>query len=104
MKLKIFTLRMNPATGEFDDAELAAFQSDKDVLELSEHFLTHEKTPTLVRVLQYRETSAAARQTPEAERKDWRAEREGIPPYLILNNREMFGPASSADSDCPHGH
>ena len=24
MKLKIFTLRMNPATGQFDDEELAA--------------------------------------------------------------------------------
>ena len=110
MKLKIFTLRMNPATGKFDDAELAAFQSDKDVIELSEHFLTHEKTPTLVLVLQYRETSGAARQAPEAARKDWRGEldesgkrlydelrlwrgrkakREGIPPYLILNNREL---------------
>ncbi len=51
MKLKIFTLRLNPATGLFDEGELANFQSGKDVIEISEHFLVHEKTPTLLLVL-----------------------------------------------------
>lgn len=110
MKLKIFTLRLDPMTGQFDDRELAEFQMGKDVIELSEHFLVHEKTPTLALVLRYRELPDAARPSADAARKDWRAEldvdakrmydelrlwrgrkakHEGIPPYLILNNREL---------------
>ncbi len=110
MKLKVFTLRMNSATGSFSDAELSDFQIGKDVLEVSEHFLVHEKTPTLVLVLRYRELAGDARSSSDAPRKDWRAEldpaaksiydelrlwrgrkakQEGIPPYLILNNREL---------------
>lgn len=110
MKIKVFTLRMKAETGAFDDKELAEFQMGKDVIELSEHFLVHEKTPTMTLVLRYRELPDGARQSPEAARKDWRAEldepgkriydelrlwrgrkakREGMPPYLILNNREL---------------
>ncbi|MBI5245277.1 MAG: HRDC domain-containing protein [Elusimicrobia bacterium] len=110
MKLKVFTLRMKPETGIFDDKELSEFQLGKDVLEVSEHFLVHEKTPTLTLVLRYRELPDGASRSPEAVRKDWRAEldlegkriydelrlwrgrkakREGMPPYLILNNREL---------------
>ena len=112
MKLKIFTVRLDPATGLFDEGELADFQSGKDVIDVSEHFLVHEKTPTLLLVLRYREVpdnGRGARVSPEAARKDWRAEldpqgqriydelrlwrgrkakQEGLPPYLILNNRE----------------
>ncbi len=110
MKLKIFTLRLDPATGKFDDQELTEFQTDKDVIELSEHFLVHEKNPTLALVLRYRELPDGGRRPQDAGRKDWRAEldaagkriydelrlwrgrkakREGLPPYLILNNREL---------------
>lgn len=113
MKLKIFTLRLNPATGLFDEGELGNFQLGKDVIEVSEHFLVHEKTPTLLLVLRYRDVPdnrGGARQSPDAERKDWRAEldaqgqriydefrlwrgrkakHDGLPPYLILNNREL---------------
>lgn len=113
MKLKIFTLRLNPATGLFDEGELTSFQLGKDVIDVSEHFLVHEKTPTLLLVLRYRElpdNGGGARQSPETARKDWRAEldvpgqrvydefrlwrgrkakHEGLPPYLILNNREL---------------
>jgi ATP-dependent DNA helicase RecQ len=113
MKLKIFTLRLNPVTGLFDEGELVSFQLGKDVIEISEHFLVHEKTPTLLLVLRYRDipdNGGGARQSQEAARKDWRAEldtqsqriydefrlwrgrkakQEGLPPYLILNNREL---------------
>lgn len=113
MKLKIFTLRLNPTTGLFDEGELASFQLGKDVIEVSEHFLVHERTPTLLLVLRYRELpdgGGGARHSPEAARKDWRAEldaqgqrvydefrlwrgrkakHDGLPPYLILNNREL---------------
>lgn len=110
MKLKVLTLRMKPETGAFDDRELSEFQSGKDVIEVSEHFLVHEKTPTLTLVLSYRDLPDGARVLPDAGRRDWRAEldqdgkrlydelrlwrgrkakREGMPPYLILNNREL---------------
>ncbi len=113
MKLKIFTLRLNPSTGLFDEGELAKFQLGKDVIDVSEHFLVHEKTPTLLLVLRYRElpdNGGGTRSSPEAARKDWRAEldapgqkiydefrlwrgrkakHDGLPPYLILNNREL---------------
>jgi ATP-dependent DNA helicase RecQ len=110
MKLKVITLRVDPASGNFDDRALVEFQEGRDVIEASEHFLVHEKTPTLVLVLRYRVVAPGARPGAEAERKDWRAEldpegkrmydelrlwrgrkakREGIPPYLILNNREL---------------
>ena len=110
MKLRIFTLRLDPATGKFDDKDLAEFQLGKDIIEVSEHFLVHEKTPTLALVLRYRDLPDGGRQPQDAGRKDWRAEldepgkriydelrlwrgrkakREGMPPYLILNNREL---------------
>ena len=115
MKLKVFTLRMNPATEAFDDKELDDFQLGKDVLEISEHFLVHEKTPTLILVLRYREIPDEARPHGDNQRKDWRGEldapgqriydelrlwrgrrakSEGLPPYLIFNNRELAGLAA----------
>ena len=36
MKLKVFTLRMDPATGAFDDKELIEFQEQREVLGASE--------------------------------------------------------------------
>ena len=35
MKLEVFTLRMEAGSGVFDDKELAAFQTDKEVIEVS---------------------------------------------------------------------
>ena len=55
MKLKVFNLRLDPATEIFNDKELTDFQLGKDILEVSEHFLIHDKIPTLVLVLRYRE-------------------------------------------------
>jgi hypothetical protein len=53
MKLKVFTLRLDPTTGIFDESELSEFQSGKDVIEVSEHFLVHEETPALLLVVRY---------------------------------------------------
>lgn len=41
---------------------------------MTEHFLVHEKSPTLLLVLRYREIQDGARPSAEAARKDWRAE------------------------------
>jgi len=112
MKLRVFTLRAD-ASGVLDDRAVAEFLADKDVLDLSDHFLVHERTPTLVLVVSYRDADrAGGRGEP---RKDWRADldaaarrlydelrtwrgrrarRDGLPPYLILNNREMAEVAS----------
>jgi ATP-dependent DNA helicase RecQ len=110
VKIKVFTLRMKPETGVFDDKELSDFQIGRDVIEISEHFIVHEKVPTLALVLRYRDNQDGARPPAEAARKDWReeldagakriydelrlwrgrkAKHEGMPPYLILNNREL---------------
>lgn len=62
MKLKVFTLSMNLDTGFFDDQELSEFQLGKDIIEISEHFLIHEKTPKLILILRYREISDGMRQ------------------------------------------
>ena len=61
---------MDGATGKFDDKELVEFQMDKDVLEVSEHFLVHEKTPTLALVLRYRDLPDGSRPSDGAARKD----------------------------------
>ncbi|MBI5630563.1 MAG: HRDC domain-containing protein [Elusimicrobia bacterium] len=110
MKLKVFTLRLNSGTGRFDESGLDEFQLGKDVIEATEHFIVHERAPTLILVVRYREVAENLRASSEAPRKDWRGEldpagqriydemrlwrgrtakREGMPPYLILNNREL---------------
>ncbi|MBI5883605.1 MAG: hypothetical protein HZB91_10940 [Elusimicrobia bacterium] len=65
---------MDPVTGKFDDSELAGFQTDKDVIEVAEHFLVHEQTPALALVVHYRDLPVGARSSTDAGRKDWRAE------------------------------
>ena len=110
MKLKVFTLRLDPATGLFDDREVVEFQTDKEVLEVSDYQFTHDRVPTWALLMRYRDAPAAVHGAVQEARKDWRAEldpqaqrlydqlrlwrgrrskREGIPPYMILNNREL---------------
>jgi ATP-dependent DNA helicase RecQ len=106
MKLKVFTLRMDPATGVYDDRELVEFQADREVLDASEHLVVRDGIPVLLLVVRWRETDGRA----VYPRKDWRADldpagqkaydtlrgwrgraskRDGLPPYLILTNREL---------------
>lgn len=47
MKLKIFTLKFSESSGGFDDEPVQNFITDKEVVEYSEHFFVHEKTPFL---------------------------------------------------------
>jgi hypothetical protein len=88
MKLKILTVRWDDAAGGFDDAELQAFQADKEVIAVDQHFLVHEQRPAWVLLISYREATTAG----QAERaegrtgapggrrssKDWRAELDPV--------------------------
>lgn len=60
MKVRVFTLRLDPTTGTFDDAELAAFCDTHRVLSLTESFFTFDGTPTLALVVRYQPTATRA--------------------------------------------
>jgi superfamily II DNA helicase RecQ len=122
MKLKVITLRLDDATGAFDDGALRAFVEDEDrpreVLEVSEHFFVHERRPVWALLLSYRDVPRPGDKRDET-RKDWRVDldgeaqaifdeirrwraqackREGLPPYLICTNRQMAEIARSRPS------
>jgi len=85
------------------------FIADKEIVEFSEHFFIHQKTPYLTVLLSYRTIDQDGKKRPfqgEEPRKDldereketydalrvWRLERakqEGIPPYMIANNKQL---------------
>ena len=109
MKLRIFTFRFTAASAGFDDTPLREFLADKEVVEYSEHFFEHERTPYLTVVAAYRylapdeKRAFRRRESPEQDLapeervlfdalRAWRAARaqaEGIPPYMIASNRQL---------------
>ena len=109
MKLKIFTLQFSDSMAGFDDKPLQDFITDKEVIDFSEHFFIHEKTPYLTILLSYRVLTDdekrkdkfrpdPAKELDEKEKRaydalrTWRAARarqEGIPPYMIANNKQL---------------
>lgn len=109
MKLKVFTFRFSHRVQGFDDQPLQKFMADKEVIEFSEHFFVHEKTPYLTVLLAYRpiaddERRKRSRRVDPRKYLDdqekqvydalrtWRAARarqEGIPPYMIANNKQL---------------
>jgi superfamily II DNA helicase RecQ len=110
MKLKVFTLGLDPATGFFDDTEVERFLENREVLSVSENFFVHELKPTWALLVLYRDIerpgdSKRLGNTPnwraalnEDERplfdalRSWRndkARAEGKPAYLYLTNREI---------------
>jgi len=54
LKLKVFTFRFSESAEGFNDEPLQEFIADKEVIEFSEHFFVHEKTPYLTLLLSYR--------------------------------------------------
>jgi len=108
VKLKVFTLRFSASTEGFDDKPLRDFIADKEVIEFRSTF-SSRKHPCLTILIAYRsleslESRRVARQTDprlefdgvEKEAYDalraWRAAAakvEGIPPYMIANNRQL---------------
>lgn len=109
MKLKVFTLRFSDGLEGFDDAPLQEFAADKEVVDYAQHFFFHEKKPYLTILLSYREIAPEERRRfqrdsnprndlDENEKavfdalREWRAARakqDGIPPYLIANNKQL---------------
>lgn len=118
MQLRVFTLGFDPVTQRFDDTPVRDFLADKVVDAISDHFFQHEGRPYLALVVRYRVGSQPlppATDAPPAKGKsqrdeswretlekadwpvfnrlrEWRGERskaEGIPPYVICNNRQL---------------
>ncbi|GAX60891.1 superfamily II DNA helicase [Candidatus Scalindua japonica] len=109
MKLKIFTFRFCENTGGFNDDKLQLFSMEKEIIEFAEHFFTFEKRPYLTVFLSYRDKPSGStnkgvrKQDPRSELDEhekllydvvrkWRAARatqEGIPPYMIANNKQV---------------
>lgn len=110
MKVRVFTLRIDPESGVFNDRELQAFQDGRDLLDVSEHTFVQDGIPVLALVVRYREMDAVRGRRGDEQRKDWRGDlddrgkvlydelrlwrgraskRDGTPPYLIMSNREM---------------
>lgn len=114
MLIKIITLRFSAALDGFDDSPLTEYIKDKSVVSLREYFFIRNETPYLAVVVVYEpvlETLTAKqagkpRQRDESWRallsdadmplfdslRSWRGERckkEGIPPYVICNNKEL---------------
>jgi len=115
MLIHIITLRFSTALDRFDDSSVQTFIRDKAVLSLREHFFVRNETPYLAIVVIYEpllEPSSEQRENGKRRQRDeswrellsdddmplfdslrsWRAERckqDGIPPYVILNNKEL---------------
>ncbi len=109
MKIKVFTLKFSEKEGGFNDQPMQDFIADKEVIEFSNHFFIHDKSPYLLILISYRDISPDERrrvipnQDPRKELdnkekeaydalKTWRmarAKQEGIPPYLIANNKQL---------------
>ena len=114
MQIRIFTLRFDPATERFDDSVIVGFLADKEVLSIRDHFFVKDDAPYLTVVVRYR-TAGLPAPTASAKSKqkrdqswrellteaDWplfktvrawrleRSKKEGIPPYVICNDREL---------------
>ena len=123
MKLKVITLRLDPATGKFDDGELQEFLQHREALDVSEHFFVHERVSTWALLVSYRDKedppgkarSKEPRPDPAADLsaedrplyealRQWRndrARREGRPAYVLFTNRQMADIASRRPETLP---
>jgi len=113
MQLRVFSLGFDPERGGFDDSEVRDFLSDKRVLEVREHFFTHEEWPQLMLLTLYRSPDALHARSGKPERRkaaDWRgtvpecdralydairrwrndkATADGKPAYALLTNKQV---------------
>ncbi|MFQ5515909.1 MAG: HRDC domain-containing protein [Myxococcota bacterium] len=117
MRFKLFTLRYSPTLGGFDDEPLQSFVRDKEVSGFREHFFVADQTPHLACVVTYQDLvtgkhpelePAVPARSPRGDpaegldpveralfqrMREWRsqtAREEGVPPYVVLTNRELI--------------
>jgi len=118
VQVRVFTLGFDPVSERFDDTPVRDFLADKVVETVTDHFFIQTGRPYLTLVIRYRLAAAAAsiqtasKPSGTAAARDaawrdllgqedwalfnrlreWRGERakaEGIPPYVICNNRQL---------------
>lgn len=110
VRIKVFDLRQSPESGALDDSSMEAFLADKDVISCTDHLVVHREELHLILVVTYRELSGETQRARGGPRKDWRAtlnpddaatydrlrawrnekaKAEGVPPYLVFNNRQL---------------
>ena len=115
MQVKVLTLRFCKLTETFNDTALQAFIKDKEVISIRDHFFEQLGIPYLTLVVIYRLSPVADAVSPGSSEKvkpdeswkellteaemplfntlrNWRnerAKRDGIPPYIILTNRQL---------------
>jgi superfamily II DNA helicase RecQ len=114
MSLCLVTLRYTNALGGLDDAPLRKATQDRDVLKVESFFFTVDGLPHLSLLMRLGPASMASKDTqdvPSSKRKrsfleqlegpertraeslrTWRSEkakREGIPPFVILTNKQL---------------
>ena len=115
MKLRVFTLPLDPEALVFDDSELVAFLEDREALFVSEHFFTFQGLPTLALLVQYREPALGAEVRrgggrhraelvvpPEHQAlfeglRRWRNERakkDGRPAFVLFTNGQLLAIAT----------
>jgi len=110
MKLRIFSFPFIEDTG-FDDTELQNFLSDREVVDVRDHFFVRDGEPWLFLVLSYRDMSSYEKDNAKRNHKKdprtgldeheravydalrtWRtarAKQDGVPVYLVANNRQL---------------
>jgi superfamily II DNA helicase RecQ len=118
MLSRVITLRFSGVLDGFDDAPLCEFIKDKEVISLRDHFFVRNESPYLAVVVTYavklpppKAPSSAQPSGGKGKRdeswrhlvaeadvplfnslRDWRSERakrEGFPPYIICDNRQL---------------
>lgn len=114
MLIKVITLPFSSAYGGFQDEELTEFLRDKEIISVNDYIFTRNEVPYLTLVLKYfpyrAEVNTPENSTKPTEDNDWRkmlseeqmglfnllrdwrskrCKKEGVPPYVILNNRQL---------------
>lgn len=112
MLARVVTLRFDPMLEMFDDGPLRELVKDKEIVALREYFFVRNEVPYLAVVVSYvlrppAPTSTGVGHSRSAgwrdvlsdadaplfnALRDWRAERakrDGVPPYVVLTNRQL---------------
>ncbi len=106
-QIKIITVSFDPESGEFDDSELREFLAQTSDSEIHEGFFVHAKRPYWTFAVSYTQSVSIQARTPKDGKTNYRnlmdaqkaryhklrlwrnarASTDGVPPYLILTNR-----------------